>query len=594
MADPTFKIRLLADGNVRLCVNDHPAAWARTRLIVTEQTEQAQLIGADCLEVPWWELAPIFSQLGSIQRLFPEVRIDADNETRGLINRSRNASEQIAQTGEIVPVSPESLKAVFREVKFMRELTDQQLRNVGKLAALSNGATFSVPGAGKTTEAFATFAFKSKLKCNLLVVCPKNAFSAWEEQTKACLPQLFATRLTGGYSAIKELLKKDPRLVLITYSQLTNVRDLIAQYFTRTPAVMFLDESHKIKGGEHRPWASAVLSLSHMPEWKLIMSGTPMPNALEDLMPQIRFLYAGIGSGEDPVPIIQKIHVRTTKAELDLPPVSCTGVPIPMTDSQARLYGLCAYEVARDAESVIKSGDKNALRNFGKSYMLLLQLVSNPALLAAYQGRFNSRDHIECLQSDSPKLAYVCHRARQLVAQGNKVLIWSSFVQNVEIISERLSDLGADYIHGDVEAGSEEEEQTREFKIARFHRQKNDAMVLVANPAACGEGISLHQVCHHAIYVDRNYNAAQFLQSQDRIHRYGLPKETKTFIEYIYCPNTIDESVNRRLQAKVDRMQEVLQDTSINMPTHWLDDLDELPDGEDIRDLLETLRGNVA
>jgi len=265
-----------------------------------------------------------------------------------------------------------------------------------------------------------------------------------------------------------------------------------------------------------------------------------------------------------------------------------------MTDAQARLYELCASEVARDAEASVRSLDKNALRKLGKSYMLLLQLVSNPALLVSHQGRFNNQQLIECLHSDSPKIAYVCHRARNLVAKGSKVLIWSGFVQNVEIIAGRLADLGADFIHGAVEAGSEEEERTREFKIARFQSVKEGAMVLVANPAACGEGISLHQVCHHALYVDRNYNAAQFLQSQDRIHRYGLQKDIKTFIEYIYCPNTIDESVNRRLKAKVDRMEEVLKDSSINLPTHWLDDLDEIPDAEDVRDLLQTLKGNIV
>jgi SNF2 family DNA or RNA helicase len=592
MPESTFTIRLQPNGSVRLCVSGHGAAWARIRLIVTEQTEQAKLIASDCLEVPWWELAPIFSQLGSIQRLFPEVDIDADEGTRAVIRRSRKTSEQVVQSGDIIPVESTTIGDVLREVGFIRTLTEQQLRNVGKLVALSNGATFSVPGAGKTTEALATFAYKTQLNHRLLVVCPKNAFTAWEEQTAACLPQLRVTRLTGGHFAIEQALSKNPRLAVITYSQLTNVRDLIGQFLAAAPSVMFLDESHKIKGGEQRAWAGAVLSVCHLPMWKLIMSGTPMPNVIDDLIPQIRFLYPGISRGDDPVPIVHRIHVRTTKAELNLPPVECSGIPIPMTDAQARIYSLCSNEVARDAEAFIKSADKNALRTFGRSYMLLLQLVSNPALLASYHGRFNNRDLIECLQSDSPKVAYVCHRARQLVALGNKVLIWSGFVQNVEIISERLSDLGADYIHGDVEAGSEEEEQTREFKIARFHREKDDSMVLVANPAACGEGISLHQVCHHALYVDRNYNAAQFLQSQDRIHRYGLPKDVKTFIEYVYCPNTIDDSVNRRLQAKVDRMQQVLKDPSINVPTHWLDDLDELPDADDIRDLLQTLKGN--
>ena len=321
------------------------------------------------------------------------------------------------------------------------------------------------------------------------------------------------------------------------------------------------------------------------------MSGTPMPNAPEDLIPQIRFLYANLGTVENPIQTIQRFFVRTTKAELGLPPVESRGIPIPLTDAQARIYRLCAAEVARDAERALASGDKNILRSLGRSYLILLQLVSNPALLAAQQGRFLDEDLISCLQSDSPKIAYVCHRARQLATEGKKVLIWSSFVQNVEVISQRLADLGADFIHGEVEAGSEDEEATRENKVKVFHTDKN-AMVLVANPAACSEGISLHTVCHHALYLDRNYNAAQFLQSADRIHRLGLPEGTKTFIEFVYSPGTIDESVNRRLDFKIDQMEQALRDPSIRLPTHWFDDLEELPDSEDIKDLLQTLRGN--
>jgi SNF2 family DNA or RNA helicase len=247
--------------------------------------------------------------------------------------------------------------------------------------------------------------------------------------------------------------------------------------------------------------------------------------------------------------------------------------------------------VHRDADKALRSNDKNVLRSFGRSYLILLQLVSNPALLAAHQGRFASEDLIACLQSDSPKIEYICHRARQLAMEGNKVLIWSGFVRNVEVVAQRLADLGADYIHGGVEAGNEEEEWTRESKVARFHKDPN-AMVLVANPAACSEGISLHTVCHHALYLDRNYNAAQFLQSADRIHRLGLPPTQKTFIEFVFSPGTIDDSVNRRLSFKIEQMEIALRDPSISLPTHWFDDLDELPDAEDVKDLLETLRGN--
>ena len=49
------------------------------------------------------------------------------------------------------------------------------------------------------------------------------------------------------------------------------------------------------------------------------------------------------------------------------------------------------------------------------------------------------------------------------------VLLWTSFVNNVELIAQRLADLGAVYIHCKVDAGSEVDEETRERKAKEFH-----------------------------------------------------------------------------------------------------------------------------
>ena len=79
--------------------------------------------------------------------------------------------------------------------------------------------------------------------------------------------------------------------------------------------------------------------------------------------------------------------------------------------------------------------------------------------------------------------------------------------------------MGCDFIHGGVDTGSSDDPNTREGKIKKF--KNGDIKILVANPAACSEGISLHQHCHNAIFVERSFNLAHYLQSLDRIHRVG-------------------------------------------------------------------------
>lgn len=166
--------------------------------------------------------------------------------------------------------------------------------------------------------------------------------------------------------------------------------------------------------------------------------------------------------------------------------------------------------------------------------------------------------------AEGSKLRYVLRQARKLAAEDKKVLLWSSFVRNVEYMADRLSDLGAVYIHGRVEAGDEEDDETREGKIRLFHDDPN-CKVMIANPAAASEGISLHRVCHHAIYLDRTFNAAHFLQSQDRIHRFGLLRDQETIIEIVECRGTVDETAHQRLRNKINAMSDALEDASLRV-----------------------------
>jgi hypothetical protein len=116
---------------------------------------------------------------------------------------------------------------------------------------------------------------------------------------------------------------------------------------------------------------------------------------------------------------------------------------------------------------------------------------------------------------------------------------------------------------------------------------------LVANPAACSEGISLHTVCHHAIYVDRGYNAAQFLQSMDRIHRLGLKPGTETTIEIIHSPDSIDDLIDSRLVDKINRMAEVLEDESLRKEPLTVELDEEGFDEVDAKQLLKHLKAQL-
>lgn len=466
------------------------------------------------------------------------------------------------------------IKQMLVSIGFKRNLTDNQANNLSKISHLPGAATFSVPGAGKTTEALAFFFLNATESDRLLVVAPKNAFGAWDEQLAACMGESYGNfvRLRGGEASIQAALRDTPRFMLITYDQLHRVKKTLVDLLSSGNIYMFLDESHRIKGGKQIKRADAILEMAHLPKRKLIMSGTPMPQSPKDLISQFLFLYPTKDVSETTViDLIRPIFVRTTKGQLGIPELTLTVKTVPMSPLQREIYKTLKSEIRRQLNPMLSYSSRYELRRIGKCVMKVMEFVSNPALLSNDMDyAFDRRVGALLLASDGPKIDYVCRRARELAAENKKILIWSSFVQNVELIAMRLSDLGAEYIHGGVDAGDENDNDTREGKIKRFHDDPT-CKVLVANPAACSEGISLHTVCQYAIYLDRSFNAAHYMQSEDRIHRLGLADDAKPQVEFVECEDSVDQVVRSRLELKVRTMAQALEDPSLSVEISSVD-----------------------
>lgn len=585
------------------CDADRP--WLPlARALFTTTPLDAQVEGGNAISLPWWSFVGLRAQIGQLMQSF-QMRADLDyvidapaaELLRQSVRNTNFYKDAIAgkQVGE------QELLAKLQAAGFGRTLKSHQVRNVCALAALPAGATFSVPGAGKTTEALATFAYRRQPGDRLLIIAPKNAFAAWDEQLQECFPNTrdVFVRLRGNN--IERALRDDPPFMLMSYQQLPNSRDLITPHLARHRVHVFLDESHRIKAGPLRKTAHAVLSLSQFPVGKLVMSGTPMPQSRDDLLPQFSFLYPEIpATADNVVERMRPIYVRTNKGELDLPPVTHLRKTLSMSPLQQELYRFMKSEVARQATAYLSDRGRQAFRSLGRSVMRLLMFVSHPALLSreidfAKPGLLSA----VLAEGKGPKMNYVLYRARELARRGEKVLIWSSFRQNVEYIADSLKDLGAVYIHGGVDAGDEDDDGTREGKIKLFHGDEH-TRVMVANPAAASEGVSLHTVCHHAIYLDRTFNAAHFLQSMDRIHRLGLRRDQTTTIEVVECAESVDETVQWRLKTKIDAMAAALNDTSLQidpipMDPEAVDEDDDWSEGgldyDDVQALLRDLSG---
>jgi SNF2 family DNA or RNA helicase len=537
--------------------------------------------------------------------------IDFSIKAREVFDFIRDLLEQdVDESGE---TTAEHINQILSECDWNqndRSLSEFQMRNMVTTVRRNNAAIFSVPGAGKTVEALAYSTYLTEGDCTYVIVCPRNAYVAWESEMEACLgfSENSILRATGTDKELRAalLLRKNPlNAVLINYNRLWFRHNTISEYIrTRekggTPVVFIMDESHHFKGG--KAFTSGVKRCSAYASHRLVLSGTPMPRSPADLVHQFQALMPSKMDSineENIEEFSTGLFVRTTKDDLGLLDPTIAYISVPMDPLQAEIYDILTDHYAVELAARGNARAWGELLRLQRIIIYIIMHVSNPTLVddkflaSLRNANPDLAGKIEEARNDysgyGPKIRYACSRARQLASEGKKVLIWSNFVGNVSIISDELEDLGAVFIRGDVpteesweeayyvQEEQEEEEETREQKIRRF-KEDEDCMVLVANPAAAGEGISLHDVCHHAIYVDRTFNATQFMQSMDRIHRYGKDSEGEiicqnihTTIEILGCEHSIDQVVHENLRRKMDRMYQWLNDTSLSPQLSSLD-----------------------
>jgi hypothetical protein len=316
------------------------SSWLQIKSYYNQISGQAEVF-QDSIELPWHSFISNLGILVDFSSLY-NIALQFSPKAKELLEESAKFKHDLANLDSKPGLSNDQVQNKLSDLGFKRTLTQEQKRNLSKLSKLQFGATFSVPGAGKTTEAIAFFLLHRKEGQRLIVICPKNAFPAWEEQFKVCLgdnaPKV--KRLTNGVDQIdSDLASSENGVFLISYQQFIRVVNSLSKFFHYNQAFLFIDESHRMKGGDRTDTGRQIQRVAHLPIGKLIMSGTPMPQGESDLLAQYSFLFPNDGS-VDATTVkakIKKIYVRTTKNELLDPeffPVKIFKTSIPLHEPQ--------------------------------------------------------------------------------------------------------------------------------------------------------------------------------------------------------------------------------------------------------------------
>lgn len=606
-------------GIFELQARNDSAIWERLtqRALALESDYE---IAPGKLDVPWTTALSLIREFAPLQRKqgFEFRPMGPAKERIDQFVREYKAVREARGTLTIT-LTDEEIDRRLQALGFTkRTLTDFQKRDLARLLALSNGANFSVPGAGKTTVTFALHLLTKQPRQHLVVVGPKNAFVAWQDVVRDCMDsgapdgnaEAF-TVLSGGSESIAPLLESGATRFLITYDQLIRIPSIINAYLSRRPVHLVLDESHRMKAGMSSQRGAYLLNLSSLPVRRDIMSGTPMPQSPSDLQSQLDFLWPGSGlglriaHGAAPRQVLGNLYVRTTKEELGLPKPQRHFIHAAMNPGQQALYSIVRSETLKQLSS-LKSERRIDVYRARRSVMTLLQLSANP--LAALRAMAETNDLagvgsgiVDRVLEEGPsqKMREVASFARTLSREGRKSVIWTIFTDTILEMEKLLVDLNPVSLYGAIPTGEEEGADTRENRIKRFHDDPA-CSVMIANPAAAGEGISLHKICHDAIYLDRSYNTTHYLQSIDRIHRLGLAPDVETNIHIFQTVapkgiGSIDHSVSRRLATKLRNLQQLLDDPDLHElaldEENAADPINYGIELDDLIDLIEELEG---
>ena len=195
--------------------------------------------------------------------------------------------------------------------------------------------------------------------------------------------------------------------------------------------------------------------------------------------------------------------------------------PLDIDDGIGKLYEEMEQELA---ELELKSsGDKKGHQHEKLTLML------------------RARQKIELL-----KIPVFVELAEDLLREGHSVVIFVNFDATAEALRERL-DVG-----GIIRGGQTAEE--REAIVRAF--QENKTRVVVANIAAGGVGVSLHdQVGGHprAAIISPSWNAKDLIQTLGRVHRAG--GKTPSLQRVVFAANSIEEEIERATRKKLEQIK---------------------------------------
>lgn len=509
--------------------------------------------------------------------------------------RSRVGLGIKSQTEEILE-KYNSYRAVI-DSQMVRKLREKQAWDSFFMFAMRKSANFSVPGSGKTSSVYGVFSFLSYkgLVDKIVMIGPRSSFISWKDEFYNCFGNKRKLEIFNiqDYSNSRDkknaLLYKavhKKNLLLFNYESLDSILEEVKNIIDDKTLLVF-DEVHKVKNPNGKR-AKNALKISYNARYTIALTGTPLPNSYLDIKNLLHILYHeeyndffGFGDAQLRIPSeydieninkkIKPFFCRTTKKQLEVPEVNPDIIlPCKLSDEENKIFNILLLKYAKNKLALIirllqlESNPKMLLKAISENqedFSAILDTTSDPEDIDYVDYSQDIKDLINSF-GKTEKFNSCIQQVKQLNSEGKSVIIWCIFVDSIRQLASQLEKEG---ISAGVIFGSTSEEERKNI-LNKFKGKEID--VLITNPHTLAESVSLHSVCHDAIYYEYSYNLVHLLQSKDRIHRLGLKEGQYTqyyFLQSIFVKKdgfeySLDQKIYQRLLEKEKIMLDAIDE----------------------------------
>jgi len=450
--------------------------------------------------------------------------------------------------------TPPQINAVLRSYQLEGTHWLERLRHMHL-----NGILADDMGLGKTLQAIIAV---TQYKLNhpdsrSIVICPTSLVYNWKEEFSKFNPKLRVLPVDGTPIQRKKLQNniKDFDVIITSYSLLQKDID----FYKDIPfGYAILDEAQHIKNrGTRNAKSVKMIQATH----RLILTGTPIENSLDELWSLFDFLMPGLLSsydrfvekyirssnqdrGKSLEVLKQKVFpfiLRRMKKDVlaDLPPVSHITYHCHLSDVQRELYHSYAASAREELSQLVeKEGFDRIQIHVLATLTRLKQICCHPAIFAKEKAE----------PGDSAKYDMLLELLQTLIEGKHRTVIFSQYTRMLNIIRNDLEQLRIPFEYLDGTS------KNRMGVVKKFNEDENIPVFLVSLKAG-GSGLNLVGA-DTVIHYDMWWNPAVENQATDRVHRIGQKQSVSAY--KLVTLNSVEEKILELQNRKKELVQQVV------------------------------------